>query len=533
MTIKQEHEPLFSGFLRNAESRPEHPALRVGGSELTYRELAGLAARLGATMAASDPGASGLTGILARRSVTAYSGMLAALMRGHGYFPLNPRHPVSRIRFMLEETGVTGIFMDESGERHLEELVDATPRTWILPHRADVSEYSKRWPSQCFIGKDELLPAEAWTKPRVAMDDIAYILFTSGSSGEPKGVVVEHGSAAHYISRVTALSGYREDDRIAQFPETTFDGSVLDIWAAWEVGATLCVPIDMDFMKPHEFIKREAITIWVFVPSLTAQVARLGMLEPGMFPSLRIWGFGGESLPMELVRQCRVAAPNASIENHYGPTEGTVSFSTFRWDPGKHDLEGAATLPIGMPLEGSRMLLLDEDGNEVEEGTAGEIWLTGPQLARGYWNDEQRTKECFQELPGRDGRFYRTGDRACFDKSIGAYCFIGRVDEQVQIRGHRVEPGEVCALITRITGRKGVAVIGWPETAPGSADALVAFIEGPRDDIDDQEVLSSISDALPWYMCPRSLVFMDPLPLTQNGKIDKAALKDHLAAGHG
>ena len=342
----------------------------------------------------------------------------------------------------------------------------------------------------------------------------------------PRGVVIEHRNVAHYVSELCALYEITSEDQVSQFPETTFDGSVLDIWSAWESGATLCVPSDMDVMRPHEFIAREEVTIWVFVPSLSATMLRLGLLKPGLFPKLRIWGFGGESVPLALAQACKEAAPNAAIDNHYGPTEATVSFTMYRWleDQAGRDVDG--TLPMGLPFPGNEIRLLDEDLQEVPTGTSGELWLGGAQVARGYWRNPAQTESSFRTFPGSEVRFYRTGDRAMFDADLGAYRFLGRIDEQVQIRGHRVEPAEIESVIRELTGASRVVAVGWPVTVPGSADGIVAFVEAKE--LDVGEVLAGAGTRLPEYMCPRKIVVKERFPLTANGKIDQSALIESL-----
>ena len=527
MAADQDYQPLHAGFLNSVDRVPALEALRVQGQSYSYKALYESAAGLSATLQRYDHEPDLLTAVLGRRSLTTYAGLLAALMRGTGYLALNPKHPGSRVRVVLECSRASSVLVDESGEGLLEELVGENPRVWVLPHRADVSEYQARWPAHTFVGASDLAPADQWVPVQTACDDIAYVLFTSGTSGQPKGVVVEHQNVTHFVDTLFKQYKLTHEDNVSQFPETTFDGSVADIWPAWKAGATLCVPSDMDVLKTHEFIVREELTVFTFVPSLSATLLRLGLLKPNAFERLRIWAFGAESVPLELAQACAQAAPNAVIDNQYGPTEATVAVTIYRWKPNQSSEFKDGTLPMGLPLTGTQYRLLDEDFRDVPEGTPGELWVGGSQVARGYWDDPSRTEAVFRTLPGSDVRFYRTGDRVMYEPELDSLRFLGRVDEQLKVRGHRVEPTEVERVLRELSGAVRVVAVGWPITAPGAADGLVVFIESKELDVD--ALLTGAAAKLPEYMRPRRIIFEDRFPLTANGKIDLPALTASLS----
>jgi amino acid adenylation domain-containing protein len=527
MTAASHDRPLYASFLRQVELRPDHEALRVEGRSLDYRALFEEAASIAATLQAHDSGAGQLTGVLARRSVTTYAGLLAALLRGHGYVPLNPKHPRDRVGSIIERTELSSILVDERGEKLLPDLVSEEPRLWVLPHRDDVSDLTERWPSHRWIGRGEMAPASSWRDPDASPEDIAYVLFTSGSTGEPKGVVLEHRNVNAFVDGVRERWTPTHEDRISQMPEVSFDGSVFDIFQCWDVGATLCVPSDMDLLKPADFIVREKLTVWTFVPSMAGIMLRLKLLEPGAFPLLRASMFGGEVLPQSVAEAWSKAAPHSFVENHYGPTETTVSVSSYRWreDSPAECHDGA--LPIGTPFGKTTCRILDPEGREVAPGEAGELWVAGPQVARGYWRDPVRTDRSFCVPPGSDVRHYRTGDRVLRPAEGGPMIFIGRIDDQLQVRGHRVEMGEVEGVLRDAVDALVVAM-GWPEHVVGTADGIVAFIQGSESEVDLDEVRAAMDRNLPEYMCPREYIFMDQLPTNPNGKVDRLLLKGML-----
>ena len=515
----------YSGFLRNVEERPGHEALRVGGRSCTYLELFEEAGSIAATLLAHDQGESELTGVLARRSMTTYAGILGVLLRGHGYVSLNPKHPSERVRSMMVRSELSAVVVDESGEKLLENLVSDGRRRWVLPHREDVTDLEERWPDQVWVGRRGMLPASDWERQDTVPEDIAYVLFTSGSTGDPKGVVVEQRNVTAFVDAILSRWTPSWQDRFSQLPEVSFDGSVFDLFVSWEVGATLCVPGDLDLLKPHEFILREQLTVWTFVPSIAGLMLRLNLLQPGSFPLLRASVFGGEVLPQAVAEAWCKAAPNSFLENHYGPTEATVSSSIYRWEEGSETDCMDGTVPIGRIMPGMDYLVIDVEGNEVPPGSSGELWLAGPQVSRGYWRDPERTARAFPVPPGSDVRHYRTGDRVIRPVDGGLIHFLGRLDDQIQIRGHRVELGEIEGVLREATGDAMVVALGWPEPVVGTADGIVGYVQAREEDCDLPAIRSSVEGRLPEYMCPRRYIFMERLPINQNGKVDRLRLK--------
>ncbi len=521
--------PLWSGFLESAERVPGRPALLAGGQTLTYAELADLARRLAATLQArADPTAPPLTAVFAYRTPTAFAGVLGSLLAGHGYVPLNRTFPAARTRIMFEHSGCRSLIVDSGSLDQLDDVLTGTsePVLVLVPDLDDASDLRARWPAHAILGLADLAPASEWAAPQPDPDAIAYLLFTSGSTGIPKGVMVAHRNVRAFLDYVLERYGITESDRLSQMFDMTFDLSVFDMFAAWERGAWLCCPSQKALMNPSGFIKEMELTVWFSVPSTAVFMKRFRALRPGAFPSLRLSLFCGEPLPTAVVSAWADAAPHSVLENIYGPTELTIACTHYRWDPAKSPSESEiGIVPIGDPFPAMRALVVGPDLEEVAPGQDGELLMTGPQMTLGYWKDPGKTGAAFITPPARSETYYRTGDRVRRPLPGAPMTHLGRMDSQIKIRGHRVELGEIEATVRDACQRDGVVAVPWPVTENG-CDGVEVFVEaeplavGPLRD--------SIAARLPDYMVPRRFHFLDRLPLNVNGKFDRKALAERL-----
>ncbi len=530
---------LRSGFLRACELHPERIALEVAGEVLSYVELKHRAARLAATLIAYEDRASldgnqashALTAVLGHRSSTTFSGILAALLRGDGYVPLNPGFPAERTRSMLERSGCRSVIVDGQAEKQLASILDGikTPLRVILPERTDVEDLRNAFPIHQFLSEDDLRPAAEWSPSPVDPDAIAYLLFTSGSTGIPKGVMVAHRNVVAFLDVMAERYGITPEDRFSQTFELTFDLSVFDLFLAWERGARVCIPTQAQKMLPAKYIQDKEITVWFSVPSTGVLMSKLRMLKPDAYPRLRWSLFCGEALPVEIVEAWALAAPESTIENLYGPTELTIACTAYRWDPAaSRDECELGLVPIGEPYPNMDVLVVNEELAEVAEGEAGELLMTGAQLTPGYWNDPERTSAAYLVPPGRDRVYYRTGDRVRRSSGSTPMVYLGRMDNQIKIQGYRVELGEVEAAIRTEAGVDIAIAVGWPVTSAG-ADSVVVFISD--DSVDAGELQKRTKARLPSYMAPREIRQIANFPLNSNGKVDRKVLIEILDAG--
>ena len=521
---------LHSGFLRSSERYPDRAAVQVGGQALSYGELRSKAAALAATLQRNAPsGDPSLTAVFAHRSVTAFVGVLAALFRGYGYVPLNRTFPVDRTRTMLLRSDCREIIVDRNSAIQIEECLRGIEKQFLIlmPDHDNVKGFQEKLPGHTILGMKDLAPAESWETKPVSSDSIAYLLFTSGSTGMPKGVMVAQRNVRHLVDAMVNRYGITECDRFSQTFDMTFDLSAFDMFVAWERGACVCCPTSKELITPGRFIQDSRLTVWFSVPSVAAFMKRLGLLKPNRYPHLRWSLFCGEALPVDLAQDWAAAAPNSILENLYGPTELTIACTLYRWHPDKSPAECRFnTVPIGKPYPGMRAIVVDEGLKEVAPGEDGELLLTGPQLSLGYWQDSEKTAASFVTPIGQTDTYYRTGDRVrrpFTDEEPISY--LGRIDHQVKVLGHRLELGEVEAVLRQEPGVEMAVALGWPLTTSG-AGGVVAFVTGKG--VKGDVIRTSLHGKLPSYAVPREVRVMSQLPLNVNGKVDRKALRSML-----
>ncbi|MBA2897859.1 non-ribosomal peptide synthetase [Nonomuraea soli] len=485
------HSPplLHDLITRQAALTPDAVAIRQWERSLTFGELTERAAALAHRLRELGAGPEVRVGVCGRRTPDLLVAVLGVLMSGGAYVPLDPAHPRKRLSAVIEDAGITTVIADEDGTALL-----AGSGVRLLPYDHGRSA----------------VPPEIETLPQGS----AYTLFTSGSTGRPKGVVVSHASAVAFVTMAGAYFDLDEGCRSIGFAALGFDVSVLDVFAPLARGGSVMFAPDADRADPgrlQRFLEEHRVT-WGTIPP-----ALLPLLDPARLPELRDLLTAGEPAgPEQVARWSRPGVRR--FHNWYGPTETTVcvvgTALEGRWD---------RPLPIGLALPGCVARILDERLRPCPPGTAGELCIGGPQLARGYLDRPAMTADRFVPDPeGPPGaRLYRTGDLVALDPD-GRIAFLGRLDRQVKLRGQRVEMGEVEAVIRAHPGvRHAVADVsegigGWQE--------LTAYL-APADAPDVERLREHCLESLPAYMVPSRVVRLDVLPLTVAGKIDMAALR--------
>ena len=526
MTKNNSFRSLASAFLESVELFPDRTALVVDNASLSYSQLCRSVSQIALAIHQNEQQAYPLAAVWAHRSQTAYAGILGCLTVGKGYVPLNPKFPLERTSRMLALSGCTTLIVGKECLPQLSGLLQAANRslTVILPEITALEFLASDNPLHRFVFPGQLTSGEDFSLLQASgPDSPAYLLFTSGSTGVPKGVLITQGNVRAYVDYICERYEVDEHDRFSQQFDLTFDLSAHDKFVCWERGAALyCVP-EKSVMAPAKFIRDHQLTMWFSVPSVAGLLSKMRLLFPNCFPSLRCSLFCGEPLPAAYAQSWQEAAPNSIVENLYGPTEATIAIAHYRWDSERSPQESLnGIVPIGQVFQGQHCRIVDSHGKSVRAGEAGELCLSGSQVATGYWNEPAKTQQQFVHLPGSgELLWYRTGDLVKQD-AAGNLCYLARMDQQVKIRGYRVELQEIEAVLRRACGTEQVVSLPWPVNN-GSAEGVVAFVSGVKT-LDRDRVLTSCSDVLPEYMVPKKIYLLDELPLTPNQKIDRGKL---------
>jgi amino acid adenylation domain-containing protein len=523
---------LFDLFLASRQRFGSRPAVWIDGCTLTYAELDDAARRvqtvISQTRGKGPRAAERQCGLLVNRTPTAYAAVLASLMAGSAYVPLNTRFPSARLREIVAASAIDTLIVDHRSLTALEPLLanSTRPLTILLPDSADAPGLGRMGAHHRIITKSEI----ETTRPdaataRVEPDDGAYLLFTSGSTGTPKGVLVNHGNALSYIANVHRRYDPRPEDRFSQLFDFSFDLSVHDMFLAWSAGGCVCCAPEGALAGLGSYIRNCGLTFWFSVPSAASYMRQLNMLTRGSYPQLRWSLFCGEALPVGLAGAWQEAAPNSAVENLYGPTETTIALTAYRLPRDcASRLSHLQTVPIGLPLLGQKVMVVDNAGNPLKDGGAGELYLGGSQVAQGYWRAPGETAARFRHPDGL-GRgaepWYRTGDRAVMTKNHGLI-FLGRIDRQAKINGHRVELLEVETAVRAAAGTDMAAAFAWPLGDGGLASGIACFVS--RAVVNPSKIIGRCREQLPAYMVPDRIFDLEDWPLNSSGKTDYRSL---------
>jgi amino acid adenylation domain-containing protein len=481
-----------------AAETPDAPALAAGAEVMTYAELDRRSNQLAHYLISLGVETETIVGLCLERSPEAVVCALGILKAGGAYLPLDPAYPLERLAFMLN---------------------DARPRVLIARQQVAAQLPAGAWQVIAIDSDAQQLDRHSSDSPATIAkaEQLAYVIYTSGSTGEPKGVEITHGSLLNLVSWHNAAFGVTPADRASLFAGVGFDASVWETWAHLTAGASLHLPDEATRVSPEllrDWLVAEKITI-SFLPTVLAE--RVMTLAWPSHTPLRFLLTGADTLH----RFPSINLPFKLI-NNYGPTECTVVATSGIVQP---EVNGDKFPTIGRPIANARVYILDENLQQVPVGTVGELHVGGAGVARGYLNRPELTSEKFIQDPfsnDRDARLYKTGDLArCLEN--GELAYVGRSDDQIKILGYRIEPNEIVATLNRHPAIQKSVVVA---SGKGCGDKhLVAYLV-LREEAQPSaaDLRSFLSRELPEYMTPAVFVQLASLPLTQNGKVDRAAL---------
>ncbi len=512
-----------------ASRRPEAPAIVFRGSPSTYAELEQRSNRLARAFHSVGCSHGDRIALLLPKSTRAIVAMFASLKADCIYIPIDTTSPVSRIQRILQQCECRLVLAERSTAGLLNELV----KLHAFPESARLGWVDEGASLEAGAGADfcasdvESFSADA-VDSKVTSNEPAHILFTSGSTGMPKGVVITHANVIHFVRWATAYFGMTSADRISGHPPLHFDLSTFDVYGTVASGAQIhLLPPELSLL-PHklaEFIRDNELTQWFSVPWVLHQMAKFNAIRQNDFPSLKRLLWCGEKLPTPALVHWMQRLPHVTFDNLYGPTEATIASSYYRVPRCPDDL--TAEIPIGSPCRGELLLVLDELLRPVRPGETGDLYIGGVGLSPGYWRDAAKSEEVFRQNPyssNPSDRIYKTGDLARIGPD-GMVYLVGRSDSQIKSRGYRIELGEIEAAVHAVPGVRDAAVVALDSLDADEKWICCAYAPTPELEVSTLAVRARLTQTLPLYMLPQRWSVLDDLPRNANGKTDRVRLK--------
>jgi amino acid adenylation domain-containing protein len=510
-----------------ADKRPESFAV-VADDRLTYAALDTLSTQLARLLKEGGARRGDRVGVLMPKSALAIVGLLGIYKADCIYVPLDPWSPVSRLEKILDSCENTWLLAGGPVTQVLEELFQQKRWRQLLQIGCldTATAASNGFPLE-FTLDDVRRCSSAPVPSQNGSDAPAHILFTSGSTGVPKGVVITHFGVIRFIEWAARYFAMDSSDRVSGHPPLYFDISLFDIFGAAAVGSELhLVPRELNLL-PHklaDFVRASALTQWFSVPSLLNYMAHFDAVKFNDFPQLKRVIWAGEVLPTPTLIHWMKRLPHVTFTNLYGPTETTIASSYYTVPECPQDPRAA--IPLGTACDEEELLVLDASLQPVPIGATGDLYIGGVGLARGYWRDPERTHAAFVRHPYRPfERLYKTGDLARVGED-GLVYFLGRSDSQIKSRGYRIELGELEAALNTISGMQECAVVAANTDGFEGAIICCAYVPEPSAALTPAFIRRELTRLIPGYMVPTRWLEFDRLPQSASGKIDRRRLKE-------
>ena len=516
---------LLSGILKSYTAFPDHKALKIGDKSYSYSELITIAN----TWAYSIK--SGLhaqqvkrIGILAAKEFTSYTGIITSLMLGATYIPIHSKLPTDRIINIIEQSELDIIIFDS----HYSQILNTACKTLL-------EQNNKRIKTFCYenIKLNEFQYFESvplvcsheniFLNTNINESDIAYILFTSGSTGNPKGVPISHKNVCRFLAYNQARYQITPADKLSQTFEHSFDLSVFDMFMAWFHGASVHCITPIELLSPEAFINENNITVWFPVPAIIGLLKRQNFLEKNIFPTLRLSLFCGEPLLADYIKSWAEAAPNSVCENLYGPTELTICCAHYCWQQCNNIIHNDI-VSIGQIYSHLNFCIINENNEIINNDEKGELCVSGEQMFSGYLNKaDNENKFITKKVENNEYNFYKTGDIVKRDQT-GNLLYIGRIDRQIKLNGYRIELSEVENIIqTQKNVENVVAALVENKITNEKYISIHAF-----GNVNIEDIEKHIELKVPSYMKPKKIkVSKEPI-LNSNGKLDRKSVHNQL-----
>jgi amino acid adenylation domain-containing protein len=516
----------------SAEKYPDKAALFFKDQAITYIELEKESNKLANCISATGIKRGDRVGIHLNRSIESVAGALGILKAGATYVPIDPMCPKSRLSYIINKCGVKYLLTSQDKLTNIERVFPekSTLESIFIVNGLDSGLRSLKFIK--LINWQEIREDASEEAPKICTidSDLAYILFTSGSTGNPKGVMLSHLNSLTFINTAYNFFQITKNDRFSNICPLHFDMSIFDLFVAFKAGATVAIipeALSIFPAKLAEFIEKNRISVWNSVPSALSLLANLTNLDKYDFTSLRLILFAGEVFPVKYLRRLMKTAPEARFYNLYGQTEANTS--TY-YHVEQIPTDDTAILPIGRPLPNFEIFAIDEGGRKIRKPEEkGELYVRASSVALGYWADIEKTGECFVRnpiSPDLNERVYKTGDIVRLD-SDGNYVFLGRKDHMIKSRGYRIEIGEIETVLCNHPDIKNAIIIPIPDDLIGNRISAIIVPTSPGN-LKKEDILKYCSKYLPKYMIPEIIELRESLPSTSSGKVDRKKLAEKL-----
>jgi amino acid adenylation domain-containing protein len=513
---------------RAAALNPSAIAVAMQGDRITYGELEAESNRLARMLIDEGCRQGDRVCLFTEKSPAAIVAMHAVLKAGAAYVPIDLASPVARIAKIVDAAEPRFVFTSLNAAPLIDELIARgllrAPVGFLETGNVATDQRSPRFhPGHWSSVSAEPLACNS------SPDQLAHLLFTSGSTGAPKGVAITHGSVVAFVEWAVTYFGYRTGERHSGHPPLHFDLSTFDVYGTFAAGGELhLVPpsLGIDPRRLAAFIRENQLTQWFSVPSVLTYLAKFDVIEQDDFPSLERLLWCGEVLPTPILAHWMRRLPHVEFTNLYGPTEATIASSYFTVSDRPAD--ESASIPIGVACAGEELLVLDSARAPLPPGVIGEIFIAGAGLSPGYWRDRAKTAAAFvaDPRPGRAGqRIYRTGDLGRI-RNDGLIEFLGRADSQIKSRGYRIELGEIEAALSGIPEVRECAVVAADSGGFEGTAICCGYAPVAGEMLEAAGLRAELARLLPPYMLPTRWQRYDSLPKNINGKIDRRAIRD-------
>lgn len=456
--------------------------------------------------------------VMGTKSFYTHSAICGIIISGSYYTPLNQTFPKERNISIINNSQSKIIYLDYTDFENYEEILKSIDNYNIICPNEHIKYLSDTFPNHTFKSESEVMDII-----NVEDNNTCYMLFTSGSTGQPKGIQLSHYNLYSYITAFNKRNNVTSSARLMQMNDLTFDLSIHSIFLSFLSGGCLYIPEVGNKLNPIGFINEHSINHILMVPSSLTLMAKLRLLKENSMPSLKYVSFCGEALPFNKAILMAKACPNAKLENLYGPTEATIACTYFEFNKDIVELEEyCGSMPIGCAYDGMEAFIVDDNNNVINDERTGQLVLSGNQLAKGYINNMEQTKSKFIKINNKD--CYLTGDLCRYVNN--QLVFLGRNDSQVQIRGYRVELYEVENAVSKIQGILSNACIPIPVSSQTYEDITLFITADKTYKLDEITIKENLSKMIPNYMIPKNIIVLDNMPLNSNGKIDRNKLKE-------